>query len=470
MTTTNLPESPIVLVDDEQDALLGMKMTLLTAQISNIVCCESGKEALEVVASRGADLVILDLIMPHVSGEYVFGELRKRRPDIPVIMATGVNDVDTAVRCIKRGAHDYITKPIETERFIRAVQNALTVRGLEKENARLKAGVLSDGVQNPDVFGEIVTGSPKMTALFRYIEAVAETPHPILITGESGVGKELIARAIHRASGRSGKLLAVNVAGLDEEIFADTLFGHVKGAFTGADVRRQGLIERAAHGTLFLDEIGDLSNASQVKLLRVIQEKEYFPIGRDVPSTAHVRLITATCKEPEQLRSSDAFRRDLFYRLNTHHIHVPPLRERREDIQPLSEYFFDTAAKELRLPTPVAPNGIYSMFASHPFAGNVRELQSLIYDAVSAHRGGEISSEFIKDRLEQGAKDVSNEKLEDGTCVFRCLDMLPTLKDAHTALIDEALRRTGGVLSSAARILGITPQALGQRIRRRVES
>jgi DNA-binding NtrC family response regulator len=465
MTTLN-PANPIVLVDDESDALLGMRMTLQSAQFSNIACYANGNDALRAIEDNGADLVVLDLLMPGLSGDMMLKELKRTHPFIPVIMATGVNEVGTAVSCIKNGAADYIVKPIDANDFVCRVRTILKIGELEEENRRLKEGFFSSEIRNPAAFEPIVTRSPKMLSLFRYIEAVAKTDCPILITGETGVGKELIARAIHDVSDCCGNFIAVNVAGLDDNIFSDTLFGHVKGAFTGADQSRPGLVERAAKGTLFLDEIGDLSHASQVKLLRLIQEKEYIPLGADMPKACKARIVTATCNSVDELNNSERFRRDLLYRLNTHHVHIPPLRERLEDIELLTEYFVKASAVTMNREAPPISRELYLSFKRHPFEGNIRELKSLIFDAMSIQSGSLLTPSFMKDKL-KNSKDASYANYPDLDSLFLNMETLPSLKTVQQGLIVEALRRSDGVHVVAAGLLGITPQALGQRIKKR---
>ncbi|MDZ7767137.1 MAG: sigma 54-interacting transcriptional regulator [Melioribacteraceae bacterium] len=220
------------------------------------------------------------------------------------------------------------------------------------------------------------------------MEAIAKTNLPVLITGETGTGKELIANAIHKVSGRKGELVPVNVAGVDDNLFSDTLFGHKKGAFTGAEIERKGLIERAEDGTLFLDEIGDLNIESQVKLLRLLQEGQFYPLGSDIAKLSNARIIVATNRSIKSLQSSNTFREDLYYRLRSHHINIPPLRERKKDIPYLIDFFLIRAAKELGKTKPRPPKELYTLLSNYHFPGNIRELEGIIYDAVSLHKSG----------------------------------------------------------------------------------
>src|SRR6185369_4972827 len=267
--------------------------------------------------------------------------------------------------------------------------------------------------------------------------------------------KELIARAAHRLSGCRGKLVTVNVAGLDDTVFADTLFGHVRGAFTGAEQVRRGMVEEAADGTLFLDEIGDLSIPSQVKLLRLLQEGEFFPLGSDLPRRLKARIIVATHQNLSAREGAGAFRRDLYYRLRTHRVHIPPLRERRGDIPLLLDHFLEEAARALGRKKPTPPKGLAQFLATHCFPGNVRELKGMIYDAVSVHRDRMLS-------MDSFIKAVEHLQSECGATVpaaarqnpFSGFEELPTFSDAAAFLVMEAMNRASGNQTLAARLLG----------------
>ena len=264
-------QQPVLLVDDEPQLLRSASVALRASGIAQVLALEDSRAVLPLLADQSVGVLVLDLTMPHHSGQVLLEQVAADYPDIPVIVMTASNDLETAVHCMRVGAIDYLVKPVETNRLVGSVRRALEIRALREEVLSLKDRLLTDRLPRPEVFAEIITHSKAMTAIFRYLEAVASSPQPVLITGETGAGKELIARALHRLSARAGDMVAVNVAGLDDTLFADTLFGHARGAYTGADRARDGLIVSAADGTLFLDEIGDLSTASQVKLLRPLQ-------------------------------------------------------------------------------------------------------------------------------------------------------------------------------------------------------
>jgi DNA-binding NtrC family response regulator len=300
-----------------------------------------------------------------------------------------------------------------------------------------------------------------MRSIFQYIEAIARSTQPVLITGESGVGKELVAKVVHDLSGRQGEFIPVNVAGLDDNIFADTLFGHKKGAFTGADRARPGLVENARAGTLFLDEIGDLPQASQVKLLRLVQEREYMPIGSDVTRKTDARIIAATNADPAVLGEPERFRSDLYYRLRAHHVHLPPLRQRREDIPLLVDHFLRQACQQRRKPTP--PPELFPLLLNYAFPGNIRELQFLVLDAVSCTNGDVLDIERIRRHVAAHRSDAPAALPGEGPVVQFGAE-LPTLKGVCAELVLEAMRRTGGNQAMAAGMLGVSRQALNKRL------
>lgn len=313
----------------------------------------------------------------------------------------------------------------------------------------------------------IVTKNNVMRTILSSLRIMAKTRQPILITGETGVGKELIAKAIHRDSGLSGEMVIINAAGLDDHMFSDTLFGHVKGAFTGADRNRKGLIEHAANGTLFLDEIGDLSSISQVKLLRLLQDKEYFPLGSDTLKRSRARVVTATNRDLWQLQKSGHFRIDLNFRLRAHHVHVPPLRERKEDIPLLVKHFEKLAAKELNVPVPELPGNVLKLLAGYDFPGNIRELQQMVYNAVNLNGSHQPINQYFQDHIHKSNPcDCMENGLADApeTKTLEFSKKLPTLKEATRLLISEAIKRTNGNITEASRLLGISRQALSKRL------
>jgi len=467
MTESAYPHFPVMMVDDEAQAINSFEMTLRSANMNNFIRCHDSRDVMPLLSSQEIEVMLLDLRMPHISGEELLPLITADYPEIPVVVVTGSNDVDTAVKCMQYGAFDYILKPVEKSRLIGGVKRAVELRELQRENQLLKAHVLSDKLEKPEAFSEIITISTSMRSIFQYIEAIANSPRPVLITGETGVGKELVAKAVHTLSNRAGNFVPVNAAGLDDHVFADTLFGHKKGAFTDAREARSGLIERAAGGTLFLDEIGDLSTTSQVKLLRLLQEGDFFPLGSDVAKRSDARIVVATNQDLDTLQSSGQFRKDLYYRLCDHQIRIPPLRRRREDLAVLVEHFLEKASKTLDKKKPTPPVELVTLLSTYHFPGNVRELESMIFDAVSSHASGKLSMDSFKVHLSRiSVTDAADSPPEKGALISFS-HQLPTLKQIEQLLIDEALKRANDNQSIAALSLGISRQALNKRLKKK---
>jgi DNA-binding NtrC family response regulator len=466
MTHSPFPYA-VLLVDDEPAWLRSLSLTLeRSAGISNIITCQDSRTVMNLLDEQAIGLVLLDLTMPHLSGEDLLALIREKKPEIAVIVISGMNQIESAVNCIKLGAFDYFVKTVEEDRLISGVLRAIRMLELERQNREMSSRMLSGVLKHPEAFSGIVTSDRAMQAIFSYVEAVALSSEPLLIMGESGVGKELIAKAAHTLSGCSGQLVAVNVAGLDDMVFADTLFGHTRGAFTGADQPRRGMIEEAADGTLFLDEIGDLSIASQVKLLRLFQEGEYFPLGSDRPKRLKARIIVATHQDLALKQGGGTFRRDLYYRLCTHLVHVPPLRERKADLPALLDHFLEEAAHALGKKKPTPPRELSQLLATYSFPGNIRELKALVYNAVSVHRDRVLSMDtFLKTiscletRPNHPASDYSGHNL------FSEVERLPTFGEAAEFLVEEAMARANGNQTIAARLLGISQPALSKRLK-----
>ena len=463
------PPRPIMIVDDEASILLAIDTTLQMAGLNHTITCQDSRRVMGLLADTPVEVMLLDLNMPNLDGHRLLDDIRQDFPDVPVIIVTGTMEVETAVQCIQAGAFDYIVKPVEADRLITSVNRAISFQELKRENQSLRRHMLRDDLEHPQAFRRIITSNKKMMTLFQYVESIAATSQPVLIRGETGVGKELIARAIHRLSGLEGKFVAVNAAGLDDTVFSDTLFGHAKGAFTGADTPRGGLTEQADGGTLFLDEIGDLTQASQVKLLRLLQSGEYFPLGADQPRWATARIIAATNQRLSVLIKAGRFRSDLNYRLQTHRIVIPPLRDRLDDIPQLIDHFLASAASRLNKPLPSIPPELEVLLSRYSYPGNIRELESMIFDALSRHRSGVLSLASIKSHIasEQSATGFTPAvQSGDSDFVIRFSQRLPTIKQATRLLVEEALRRSGGNQSRAAKMLGISQQALSKRLKK----
>ena len=460
------PPFGVLLVDDELPWLRSLSLTLEgPGGITHLLQCQDSREVMSMLEQNDIGLVLLDLTMPHISGEELLEQIVTEYPQIRVIILSGMNQLETAVNCMRAGAFDYFVKTVEEERLVDGVRRAIRMVELEYENRAIRTRFFHDQIDAPEAFAPIVTNNPAMRARFQYLEAVAPSSQPILITGESGVGKELVAQSIHTLSYNSGALVSVNVAGLDDNMFADTLFGHVRGAFTGAENVRKGMIEQAAEGTLFLDEIGDLNSASQVKLLRLLQNGEYYPLGSDQPKQMSARVVVATHADLDAKMAAGEFRRDLYYRLYSHHVHLPPLRERKDDLPLLLEHFLAEAALKLGKKKPTPPKELAVLLSTYSFPGNIRELEAMIYDAVSQHNGKTLSMKSFLSRIDNQMDHPPIEQLSSTENPFVHLDYLPTLQQAGKLLIDEAMQRSTGNQSIAARLLGISQPALSKRLK-----
>ena len=469
MNSTTYPDFGVLLVDDEPAWLGSLALTLEScADITNIATCSDSRLVMDILDKGQIGLVLLDLTMPHLSGESLLEQIAERHPEIATIVVSGLNQLETAVRCMRIGAFDYCIKTDEEERIVGAVLRAVRMVEMRRGYQEMASRLVSRELHHPEAFDAIVTADRSMLDIFSYVEAVAKSPQPLLITGESGVGKELIARSAHALSGCRGKLVTVNVAGLDDTVFADTLFGHVRGAFTGADQFRRGMVEEAADGTLFLDEIGDLSIPSQVKLLRLLQEGEYFPMGSDLPKRLKARIIVATHQNLPTREGAGAFRRDLYYRLRTHQVHLPPLRERRGDIALLFDHFLTEAALALGKKKPTPPKGLPQYLATYCFPGNIRELKAMVYDAVSINRDRILSMDTFIKSVEQSQREAGPTVVAPAKQnPFAGFNELPTFSDAAAFLVLEAMNRSGGNQTLAARLLGISQPALSKRLKMR---
>ncbi len=457
MTEARSPDLPILLVDDEELMLRSVSAVLLSNGMSNFIAISDAREVVPTLARQEVEFVLLDLVMPHISGQELLEVIARDYPDVPVVIATAVNDVATAVECMKKGAFDYIVKPVEEGRLLSSARHAIELRSLRRENEVLRESLRGAALKHPEAFSDILTNNKGMLSVCRYLEAIAGTSQPVLITGATGVGKELAALAVHRLSERSGEFVPVNVAGLDDNLFADTLFGHVKGSYTGAHGARGGLVEKASGGTLFLDEIGDLSVASQVKLLRLLQEREYLPLGADDAKRTDARIVVATSRDLTALQEDGSFRKDLYYRLRLHCVHIPPLRERLDDLPLLVDHFLEEAAKEMNRKKPTLPGEVFSVLGAYHFPGNVRELRALVFDAVSKHVSGVLSLDTFRAVLSSSKLSGAGARAS-----LQFGPQLPTIKGVRILLVREAMRRANNNQSVASRLLGITRQGLNK--------
>jgi len=469
MTQLSSLKKQVLLVDDEERILVTSRLFLQSSGIDDVQTLSDSSKVLQQLAGGQVAVIVLDLHMPHPSGVELLPIIIHDYPQIPVIIVTADDGIETVVECVKGGASDYLVKPVDSRRLVACVRKALELRNLSNELSDLTQRLLTDRLDHPDAFSAIVTGNKGMRALFQYIEIVAATRQPIMITGETGAGKELVARAIHDLSGCSGEYVALNAAGLDDNMFSDTLFGHKKGAFTGADQAREGLIARAAGGTLFLDEIGDLNELSQVKLLRLLQEHEYYPVGSDFAKKSSARIVLATNRDLPGLIASGKFRNDLYYRLCGHRIHLPPLRERNDDLPLLLDHFLASAAASLGKKKPTPPPELAVLLSLYHFPGNVMELEALVFDAVVRHSSGILSMESFRAVIGDERLAASAGKQQpsgDADPLAAIFGRFPTVGEIEEYMIGEAMRLAGGNLGAAGKLLGMGRQTLNKRLKK----
>lgn len=461
------PPDPILLVDDDGIFLESLQFQMKSCEIDHIVSTEDPRRVMGILEKREVELVLLDLVMPHISGEDLLRKIKERFPEIPVIVTTGVEELETAVRCMRHGAFDYLPKPVDENRLVYAIRRAVEHRKLRREIDSLQGhgqGGREVNLKHPEAFAGIITRSPAMFRLFESVESISRTGEPVLITGETGVGKGLMAAAVHACSRRSGALASLKISGLSDAQFAEALFGAPREADSGGETA--GLVQKAQGGTLFLDEIADLSMDSQAKLLHLIQETEYPPPPADRPRRTDVRVVAATHQDLKGRMDQGLFRRDLYYRLRSHTLYIPPLRERPHDFHPLVRHFVEKARRALGRPKLSVSPGVYPMLRNHPFLGNVRELEGLVHDVVALETSRTLKVEAFAAKLEnrprsQKARDYC---LREGN-PFSQLQNLPNHKDCLMMLVAEALRRAKGNKAMAARLVGFTRQTLGKHSR-----
>jgi len=449
----------ILIIDDNQDNLTVISQCLKGEEY-RFVFVQSGELALEYLDGKAADLVLLDLSMPGMTGEETLAILKQRYPTLPVIIVTASKDPDTIIHCMKSQAEDYLIKPLKPLRVLTSVKKVLEASDLRQNYESL----LHNELIKPHCFTHIVTRSELMKPLLSKLEKFAMSPYPILITGDTGTGKELFAEAIHKASGKKGEFCASNVAGIDDHMFSDAMFGHEKGAFTGADIKSVGIIDKAKGGTVFMDEIGDLSPQSQIKLLRLLQNSEYTPLGGNSSQISQARIVMATNKTLQELKTDPEFRDDFYYRIAAHHVHVPSLKDRIDDVPALFEHFLNQAADELNTTVPAYSKEIIQLLQTYNFPGNVRELEHIIKSVMVSHSDSRLLVSHFENLICGGKNCESETSFLHWADAF---DSLPTLKEIQHMLIEEALERSSGNASNAAKMIGITRSAMSQRLKNR---
>ena len=446
---------PLILVAEDEDLMRAIVQRLLTEAGYRVAAVSSAESALDIFAAEDVSVTLTDIRMAGMDGLALLDRIKDIDAEALVVVMTAYSSVDSAVAALRKGAYDYITKPFVNEDLLQSVKNALRQRELFRENRALRREL-----DRRYSFSEIIGTSEALQSVFRRVEKVAATTTNILIQGESGTGKELIARAIHHNSPRADRpFVAVNCGALPETLLESELFGHTKGAFTGATANKTGLLRAAEGGTVFLDEIGEISPAMQVRLLRAVQEHEVTPVGATAPVRFDARIVCATNRDLEKEVSEGRFREDLFYRLNVIEIHLPPLRERREDIPLLARHFVKRTAREQGQPEKAIETAAMSALINYNWPGNVRELQNAVERAFTLS-GEAIDLDSLPPRVRDAAAPA-------GTAAVRDPDGLrPTLAEIERRYIFETLAYANQDKARAANILGIDLSTLYRKLKR----
>lgn len=449
----------LLLVDDERDLLTGLSRTIQNEMACEIHRASSAERALDILSQEPIDLVVSDIRMSGMDGLSLLREIHRKDPHVPVILMTGYGSIEGAVAAIREGAYDFVTKPFKPDTLLHTLRKGLEHNRLVRENIRLSRMVCLPS-------GGLVGHSPSMRRVYEKIRMLARTDITVLISGETGTGKELAARALHEKSPRrGGPLITVNCPAIPESMLESELFGYAKGAFTGAHRDRPGYFAAAEGGTLFLDEIGDLPMGLQTKLLRVLQEKEIQPLGSDRKKHLNVRILAATHQDLAKKIETGTFRPDLFYRLNVANLHMPALRDIREDIPLLLEHFLEKCACQFRMDKKQVSSALLREFMEAPWPGNVRELENTLQGLYVLTEGREIPAQNPCRTLDEPENPLEQEPLPDLSFPYQELKER-VLSRFTRRYLDHLLRSTSGNVSQAARISGIQRQSL-QKIMRR---
>jgi two-component system response regulator PilR (NtrC family) len=439
---------PKILIVDDEASMLDFLSLLFVGEGYEVETARSAEAARKALGGKRHDLVLCDILMPDGNGLDLLKDIKAADPNAAVIMMTAYTSTKSAIEAMKLGAYDYVSKPFDVEELKIVAQKALERAELADENVYLRREL-----EQKYTFNNIIGKSPRMQAIFALVDRVARTGSTVLIHGESGTGKELIARAIHFASPRaSRRFLSINCGALPENLLESELFGHERGAFTGAVREKKGLFQEADRGTLFLDEIGEMTPTMQVKLLRALQEKVVRKVGGTSEEAVDVRIIAATNQELEQRIATGEFREDLYYRINVIPIHLPPLRQRREDVPLLVDFFLEKYSRQMEVPPRQISVDAMKMLESYDWPGNVRELENLVERALALAHSETITTRDLPVHLLTNRRSASEVIAlpEEG------LDLEAYLEQIRAQLMGEALERTGGVQTQAAELLGMS--------------
>lgn len=452
----NFPNnSHILVVDDDEGLLFSIRAALLSAGLPDPIMVSDSRKVLDLVSRQKFHLALLDLIMPHMDGMEVLRQIKQESPSTECIILTAVDDVATAVQAIHMGAYDYLVKPLQVKRTTIAIRHALERYQLRQGMALFERPQSFADLRNPDMFSGMLAEDEAMALVFHQAEASAESDYNIMLTGETGVGKGMLARIIHNLSAKSaGPFVAVNMPAFSQNLFEDEFFGHKRGAYTGAFDDKRGFFEAAQGGTLFLDEISELPHAMQGKLLRVIEDKELYRLGSTDVVNLYLRILSASNRDVEKSVDAGEFRGDLYFRLNEYHIHIPPLRRRPKDILPLAYHFLRRHAKKNNKKIKSISNSLAEYLQQYPFPGNVRELEHVISSAVLAERSDVL-----------GFASVQELKIRSASAKQPIYETFPSLADIQKQHIEKALELTNGNRTQAAQLLGIGLRTLQRKLK-----
>jgi len=451
----SIPEkhTPVLVVDDDEGLLLSIKATLVSAGLPEPALVSDSRKVLDHVRKHPFRLILLDLMMPHLNGLAVLKKIKAEFSNTECVIVSASDEVATAVQAMTLGASDYLVKPLNSEKLIALVHRTLEKYNLQDELARFGKKKVFSELRNPQAFAGLVAEDESMALIFHQVEAVAGTDYSVVINGESGTGKEMLARVIHRLSNRSkAPFYAVNMASVSKTIFEDEFFGHAKGAYTDASRERRGFFEAAHGGTLFLDEITELDPSLQAKLLRVIEEREFYRLGSTEIRNVDVRIIAASNRDINEEIIKGRFRADLFYRINMYNIKIPPLRDRRNDILPLASHFLNLHARANKKKVQGLSSELAERLLQTSFPGNVRELENMIAAAVLLEESKTLSLASARNLLPyMGPERRKN------------VEML-TLNELEKRHIKRVLEVTGGNRPKAAKILGVNVTTVYRKI------
>ncbi len=445
--------SPILIVDDDAGLLLSIKATLLSADLPEPDVVSDSRLVMDMFRQNPYRIVILDLVMPHINGMELLEKIRAEFPNTVCLIVTATDEVSTAIQAIKLGASDYLVKPIDGENLVTIVQRSLERYNIRQDVERFASNRSFSNLTHPEAFQGIVAEDESMSLVFHQIEAVAPTDYSVIVTGESGTGKELMARMIHKMSRRaSAPFIAVNMAAFTKTLFEDDFFGHAKGAYTHAVADKKGFFEEAHGGTLFLDEISELDMSLQGKLLRVLQEKEFYRLGSTSSRQIDVRILAATNRDILEEVKQERFRADLFYRLSMYTIRIPPLRERKKDILPLARHFMEMYGKSMPERIEAIAPDLEQKLLNYPFPGNIRELENMMASALLLEKSRTLTADSLPGLNTSGSGGAGD------------VQGLLTLDELEKQHILRVLQETGGNRIKAARILGINTATVYRKI------